>query len=361
MIINEFPAVVPESILKSEHLIPQNCLFFDIETTGLSWRRSHLYLLGAVFFNGSQWIHRQWFCQKPGEEKEVLIEFSILLNNHSTLIHFNGSTFDIPYLMHKYTFYRLTQEWDHLDSLDLYKKMHPFKKLLGMEHMRQKDLEVLAGLHREDPYSGGELISYYGKYLQTNDQSLLHMLLLHNQEDIEGMLQLLPLLALPRILSGNIPESFATGFYDPNTLSMGFSFRETFPLSLSLSDPLYSIKINPEGCTIHIPISYDEKKYFYSDYKDYYYLPLEDEAIHKSVAVYVDKEHREKAKASNCYKKTTGRFLPQFDNLFTPQFLDEYKDSYSWFLLTDDFLDQPDQLRLYASHLLRNYHRLEIS
>ena len=26
----------------------------------------------AVFYENETWIHRQWFCQKPGEEKEVL-------------------------------------------------------------------------------------------------------------------------------------------------------------------------------------------------------------------------------------------------------------------------------------------------
>ena len=26
-------------------------VFFDIETTGLSWRTSHLYLIGALFFD----------------------------------------------------------------------------------------------------------------------------------------------------------------------------------------------------------------------------------------------------------------------------------------------------------------------
>jgi hypothetical protein len=51
-------------------------------------------------------------------------------------------------------------------------------------------------------------------------------------------------------------------------------------------------------------------KYFYPDYKNYYYLPNEDYAIHKSVGQYVDKEHRQTAKASNCYIKKEGIFIP---------------------------------------------------
>lgn len=37
-------------------------------------------------------------------------------------------------------------------------------------------------------------------------------------------------------------------------------------------------------------------RHFYSDYKNYYYLPKEDMAIHKSVAAYVDHEYRENAR-----------------------------------------------------------------
>ena len=153
MIINNIPAPVPADFPAAEQISSDQCLFFDIETTGLSWRRSHLYLLGAVFFENDQWVHRQWFCQRPGEEKEVLLQFAQLLNSRTHLIHFNGNTFDVPYLMHKYTFYRLEQSWDHLSHLDLYKRLLPCKKLLGLEHMRQKDLEVLAGIHRKDPFT----------------------------------------------------------------------------------------------------------------------------------------------------------------------------------------------------------------
>ena len=37
-------------------------VFFDIETTGLSWRTSHLYLIGALFFDpaADTFTLRQW-------------------------------------------------------------------------------------------------------------------------------------------------------------------------------------------------------------------------------------------------------------------------------------------------------------
>ena len=49
MLLKDYPVVLPDYILTLEELSPENCLFFDIETTGLSWKTSHLYLLGADF------------------------------------------------------------------------------------------------------------------------------------------------------------------------------------------------------------------------------------------------------------------------------------------------------------------------
>ena len=45
MLLKDYPVVLPDYILTLEELSPENCLFFDIETTGLSWKTSHLYLL----------------------------------------------------------------------------------------------------------------------------------------------------------------------------------------------------------------------------------------------------------------------------------------------------------------------------
>ena len=96
------------------------------------------------------------------------------------------------------------------------------------------------------------------------------------------------------------------------------------------------------------------RKYFFPNYKDYYYLPLEDQAIHKSVGTYVDKEHREKAKASNCYKKKEGIFLPQFSTVFTPSFRREYKDEVQWFEADENLIRDKEKMATYMVHLMGN-------
>ena len=332
---------------------PDGTVFFDIETTGLSWRNSHMYLLGAVFSEGGQWILKQWFCQRPSEEATVLKEFQDLLRGRRLLVHFNGKGFDLPYLMHKYTFYRMEAPFEALNQLDLYEKLLPCKKLLGLSHMRQRDLEIFIGLCRQDPFTGGELISCYQEYLKTAGDPLLETLMLHNREDMEGMLALLPLLAIPALTEGTLPfriRGNAAGEHAHIQLTLPFSL----PVSLDRTLSDIRLVIKDRQATLTVPFFSGTLKFFYENYKDYYYLPLEDEAIHKSVGVYVDREHRRPAKAADCYRRVTGKFLPQFTPQFTPAFREEYRSTLLYFQPSDSFWGQEELLTSYAYHLLKH-------
>ena len=76
-------------------------------------------------------------------------------------------------------------------------------------------------------------------------------------------------------------------------------------------------------------------------------LPLEDQAVHKSVGAFVDPEHRQKAKAANCYQRRTGTFLPQQKEFFTPAFREDFKSRPYYFEWSDAFLSQEDLLKEY--------------
>ena len=77
-------------------------------------------------------------------------------------------------------------------------------------------------------------------------------------------------------------------------------------------------------------------------------------AIHKSVATFVDKDYRQKAKASNCYTRKTSRFLPQFYPFITPVFQKNYKDKVSYFELTNDFISSNKELKRYIKHIFEH-------
>ena len=105
---------------------------------------------------------------------------------------------------------------------------------------------------------------------------------------------------------------------------------------------------------IRIPIVYGELKRFFANYKEYYYLPKEDIALHKSVSSFVDKEFREQAKASNCYTRKFGRFLPEWEALVEPFFKREYDSKEMFFELTDELKTDREMFSQYASLVLNH-------
>ena len=88
---------------------PERILFFDIETTGLSPRASSLYLIGTIHASGAdQYTITQWFADTSASEQEMLTCFLEQLEHYDGLCHFNGRTFDIPYILNKCDKYHIT-------------------------------------------------------------------------------------------------------------------------------------------------------------------------------------------------------------------------------------------------------------
>ena len=350
MIIREKKAIFRECSTISYLNLYRDSVFFDIETTGLSWRRSRLYLMGALYFSGNAWNLKQWFLENPLEELSLLQSFSASLEPFSSVIHYNGQTFDLPYLKHKYEDYKLPDPLSSKESLDLYRIFRPWQKPLGLPSLKQKDAEQFLGISREDVCSGGELISCYEEYLKTASPELLELLLLHNHDDVLGLAELLPLMGFDHLRRGDaVPEQAEL---KKGELILSLSLNYPLPVPLSLDVPPYRLRAGKRKAVLSAETFSGEMKHFFPNWKEYYYLPLEDCAIHKSVGVYVDKNCRRKASARTCYQRTKGTFLPQPVPLFQPEFYLEYGSSPSWFSFHDAFLEDREALAAYARSIL---------
>lgn len=319
----------------------EEVLFFDIETTGLSADTSSLYLIGCLYWQGESWQSIQWFADDYVSEKDLLTSFFTFLEDFSILIHYNGSGFDIPYLLKKCRQHKLPFTFDNIQSLDIYKELTPYKKLLPLPNLKQKTIERSLSLCREDKYDGGELIKVYVTYIhqklkrQAGCEECLSLLLLHNREDLQGLFTISVLLQQPRLSYTGGSESSPSFSY---TLSLPYALSYSFTLEKGAVRLIF----NKEQAQLTLTPFTGVLKYFYPNYKDYYYLPYEDTAIHKSVAEYVDKAYREKAKAATCYTKKNGSFLPLPSGYslseHTPVFYKEYKDKTGFFELNEEFL-----------------------
>lgn len=334
-------------------------LFIDIETTGFTARSSSLYLIGAAYFYSGCWHIKQWFAENYKDEQSVLNDFFSFAADYTHLVHFNGNNFDLPYLLQKCEMYKLPHNFDNFEGIDIYKRISPYKFFLHTPNCKQKTLEELLGIDREDIYSGGDLIGLYHEYVKNPNKETYHTLLLHNSDDMKGMLLILPLLAFYDLFNNPIKAKKVQSNqfvdyhgHDRKELLMKLELPTPLPMSISnLSNGCYFSGEGIEGI-LKVPIFEEEMKYFYSNYKDYYYLPEEDTALHKSVASFVDKEHRTQATAATCYTRKCSIYLPQWDIFMEPFFKRNYKSKELFFELTDNMKKDRDLFARYAQYLL---------
>lgn len=362
---------MPETDAYWLNYLPQGTLFFDIETTGFSPAKSGVYLIGAAYRNESSMnicnhnensaglIIEQYFADSPEDEPKLLSAFSKLLERFGTLTTFHGLGFDIPFLKGRCKKHGITQVYDNRNYVDLYKIFSSYKHIFQLENYKQKTLEKFIGFTREDLYDGGGLTKVYKAYVKKPDDELLHLLLLHNKEDVLGMIKLLSLYSFHSFFDGNFePASCVRSNYrrldgsDGGELAVTCRLSEPLPAAISCKNDYYYLHASQAEAVFRIPLYTGTLKYFYPNCRDYYYLPEEDIAVHKSVAVYVDKAHRKKATAATCYSKKTGIFLPQYQEALTPALYAEYKDSVSYFELPENFEKETDMLKRYCMHIL---------
>jgi len=110
-----------------------------------------------------------------------------------------------------------------------------------------------------------------------------------------------------------------------NNVSIDTSISlENFTSKIKFED-MY-LKAEKDLILIRIPIADQKIKIYYSDYKNYYYLTNEDYAIHESVASFVDKKYRVRANKKNCY---------------------------SYININNNFLENENQLKNYASAIIK--------
>lgn len=337
----------------------EQILFLDIETTGLSPVNSQLYLIGLAFYENGSWCIEQYMAERPIEERQLLLELSQILPRFTHIFHFNGNRFDIPYLMEKAKEHFVELDFSVLTGIDIYRRISPYKQLLVLPDCRQKTIEQFLGISRIDKYTGGELIHIYQAYTKSQNEDSLQLLLQHNLDDMQGMLDIVPVLSYcdlleksPSVYRVELLRSKNARQEDVYELSMHISLVNPIPKRIfAYFDNNYLIG---EGgkLTIKVPVYEKELKFFYANHKNYYYFPELDAAFHKSVAAKIDGGERRQATAATCYTRKEGAFLKQYDVLVEPFFKENYKDKASYFEITEETKQNRQLFTFYSRHIL---------
>lgn len=344
--------------------------FFDIETTGFAPDTTYLYLIGCAYYEDSTFHLIQWFSEGITEESVLISSFFEFIKVHNVLIHYNGSGFDIPYLQKKCLNLSLDYNFDSILSIDLYKRILPYKKIFGLQSLKLKSLEKFLKIPRKDTFDGGELIQVYQGYLGTRTfetlwkkrnphlpltyptkaDLLLAQLLLHNEEDIKGLLLISPILYYADLFEK--PIHILQASIIDGMLQIDYELAISLPTPIQFGNDLAHVTAQENKASLQVSLYEGELKHFYDNYKDYYFLPAEDYALHKSLAAYVDKEYRIKAKPSTCYIKKQGFFVPQYDPVITPYFKRVHTDKLTFLEVHTDFLLQEENLELYVKFMM---------
>lgn len=329
----------------------KDLVFLDIETTGLTPATSSVYLIGAVYHQQMEWHIRQWFSDSLTSEQEILEDFFSFLRNYQVVVSFNGETFDLPFLKKCAAAYGLeTDVLDNIRSFDLYRHLRPVKPMLKPENLKLTTLENYLDIPRQDQATGKEMITVYKDYLETRDDRLYQVLLLHNEEDLKAMPQIMPLLSYLDIFRSEWTLAGFSLSTTSSSLTIVVDCSVKVPVAVTCELPLCRLSIRANQIIVEIRAFTGELKYFFDNYKDYYYLPGEDRAVHKKVGQYVDTEHRVQATAATCYTKKTSTFLP----LSHEDMFDVYKEDYSSKQLFTEYIDDPDFILAYAHNILED-------
>ncbi|MBE6032396.1 MAG: hypothetical protein E7224_04310 [Clostridiales bacterium] len=218
-----------DSSIFREYFKGQRVAIFDIETTGLDYRRNRVILAAFLFLEENGFSGVQYFANDVAmEEEEVLRACAEEFKNIDVLITYNGNRFDLPFLKTR------AMVWEvpflmNVFSLDMYRVVRNYSTLgQFLPNLKQKTVENYLGLteDRKDEIDGAESVSLYWKYLECGDPELKRLILLHNRDDVRQLsriMKILDKLDLHRILYS---EGFSTAREGKRIVAERIAFRK---------------------------------------------------------------------------------------------------------------------------------------
>lgn len=282
----------------------EQTLYFDIETTGLSPKSSHLYLIGCGYFKEQNWYIRQWFAENSSEEFLILEQFLLFAKDYKTIITYNGTTFDLPYIQEKANAYLLDElhrnNATFINNIDLLRKIKPYKNLLGLSSLHQTDMERYLGLYREDTFTGKELIEVYKEYAKHPTPLQLHQLLLHNREDMSGMMTCTEILSYVSLFQGNY--QYEKGELQHSRCQL--IFKLVYPVQREFTYTCDAISLEAIQDTLIVSLQTEENKckLYFPDYEKYVILPDAHTLLPKKLAKSTGMKDLQPATLESCYQ-----------------------------------------------------------
>lgn len=166
-----------------------NVCFLDTETSGLAGGTgTFVFMIGIGAFDKEGFTVTQLFMRDPSEEQAFLAVLSRLTSGYSTIVTYNGKSFDIPMLRSRHVqnhFPFEMADWYHVDLLHLVRQVWRYSQ----ESRTLKDMEVnVLNFQRAQEEVPGWLVpQLYFDYLQSKDPESMAGVFYHNAIDIVSL------------------------------------------------------------------------------------------------------------------------------------------------------------------------------
>ncbi len=188
--IDDWAKFAGEHPLSAKGFASSDLYFFDIETTGLSGTGSVIFLLGTARIHENQVTVKQFFLPAPGNETALYKKF-LQETNYTTLVTYNGKSFDWPQVKSRHTFVRekvpSLPDFGHFDlyhaSRRLFKHTMDSVKLVNVEKQH-------LGLERINDVPGHLAPIIYFDFLERGDPEGILEVMKHNERDILSLITL---------------------------------------------------------------------------------------------------------------------------------------------------------------------------
>jgi hypothetical protein len=316
---------------------------------GLGWQEN-----GHICFQCLLADHRM-------DEVNLLNAFQKLIMPFHTIVTYGGHSFSYRFLKERWENGHDTDAEPLFEGIkleDIQKDILPLKNYCQLDDLKKATMEKFLGFQRQEKCSGKELIRVYGQWERSYSEESQKVLLKHHVEDMRALICLLKLSIYRDFWNGDFQK-----IQSWNLLEGQCVFR--LLLNGKAEKPIHyqtdfaDIRIEEQEAIVTVSVYDGKLKHFLpGSIKDYYYLPAEDQAVHRSVACYVDKAYRQKATAATCYMTREGIFLPTPEKGIEPHFQENYQTKPYYIMYDPDaWQKDPEGLRQYLITLLNQMTR----
>ena len=364
----------------------EKILIYDIDTTSFEAANGCIFLIGAMYFKDQELKLEQFFSESIDEEAVIIRRFIELAECFDVLLSYKGDSFDIPYIgkrlytLQEKTLYSRLQEL-RFRSVDIFEEIHAIKPLIGFTSTKLDYLRKKLGQDVSERINGENISKFYVEHISAaklkalrevsnspdntgfisdyepkpvadelshisvdSGDRFLEEILLRNRENIEAVLYLGKLGHIFNMHKG-LYEVSASKYRESQDMALIIYLDNDLASSRKIIRNLKVVKLN--------------LKQFFINYRDYYFFPAEDMAMHKSVAEFADKASRKKATPQTAYSKVNGSFVkipPSFVKAENKKEGCLYKESYeseNYYLPVDSILNMNnDQLKQFAYYCI---------